>query len=60
MIEPTELAMTMLRLQTQRVGRVVEGLTFFKFVLVPVQEKVVLDRIVVSDEGVRQLALASE
>lgn len=59
MLEPTELSMTILRFKTDCSRKIVEGLTFVRLILVPVQEKVVLDRLVVSDEGVRQLAIAA-
>ena len=58
MLELTELSMNILRLQTECWSRVLGGFTFVRFVLVPVQEKVVVDRLVVSEEGVRQLAIA--
>jgi hypothetical protein len=53
----TELSVSMLKLQTQKQGLMIGGLTFIRIVLVPIQETVVLDRLVVSDEGVRQLAV---
>jgi hypothetical protein len=56
-LEPTELSMSILRLKTECSRKIVEGLTFVRLVLVPIQEKVVLDKILVSDEGVRQLAV---
>ena len=58
MLEPTELSITILRLKTECSRRIVEGSTFVRLILVPTQEKVVLDRLVISDEGVRQLAVA--
>lgn len=59
MLEIRELGVTILRFRTQARKRVVVGLTFIGLVLVPEQERVVLDRLVVSEEGVRQLALAA-
>jgi hypothetical protein len=58
-LEPTELSMTILRLKTECNRKIVEGFTFVRLILVPVQEKVVLDRLLVSDEGIRQLAIAA-
>jgi hypothetical protein len=58
-LEPTELSITILRFKTECSRKIVEGLTFVRVVLVPIQEKVVLDRLVVSNEGVRQLAIAA-
>ena len=57
MLELTELSMNILRFQTECKSRVRDGFTFIRLVLVPIQERVVLDRLVVSDEGVRQLAV---
>jgi len=59
MLEPTELSMKILRLQTESTGKVVGGFTFIRLFLVPVQERVVFDRLVISEEGVRQLAMAT-
>jgi hypothetical protein len=57
MLDIAELSVSILRLQTEKQGRVINGLTFIRMILVPVQETVVLDRLVVSEEGVRQLAV---
>jgi hypothetical protein len=57
MLETTELSVSILRLQTERQGQMISGLTFIRMILVPINEKVVLDRLVVSEEGVRQLAV---
>jgi len=57
MLEMTELSVSILRLQTEKQGQVIGGLTFIRMILVPIQETVVLDRLVVSEEGVRQLAV---
>jgi hypothetical protein len=58
MLKQTELSLTILKLQTEcSKKKMTEGLTFMRLVLVPFEERVVLDRLVVSEEGVRQLAL---
>jgi hypothetical protein len=57
MLKLTELSMSILRLQTEKHGQAIEGLTFIRIILVPIQETIVLDRLVVSEEGVRQLAV---
>ena len=48
--------MNILRLQTECKSKVRDGFTFIRLVLVPIQERIVLDRLVVSAEGVRQLS----
>ena len=57
MLKLTELNMSILRLQTEKQGQAIEGLTFIRIILVPIQETIVMDRLVVSEEGVRQLAV---
>ena len=57
MLEQTELSLTILKLQTECRKKMTKGLTFMRLVLVPFEESVVLDRLVVSEEGVRQLAI---
>lgn len=59
MLEPTELSITILRLRICCRSMVMQGLTFMWLVLVPVQETVVLDRLFVTDEAVRQLAVTA-
>jgi hypothetical protein len=51
------LSINILRFRTETKGLVKQGLTFMQLILVPEQEKVVLDRLVVSEEGVRQLSV---
>jgi hypothetical protein len=57
MLEQTGLSLTILKLQTECRKKMTNGLAFMRLVLVPFQERVVLDRLVVSEEGVRQLAI---
>jgi len=56
-LEITELTITVARMETDLKVQPVGGIKLVRFSLLRLQQKVVTDRLVVSDEGVRQLAV---